>query len=309
MKTSTRILKYCIAFLIIPLNANTQPDTLKSIIEDTVSSSKVQGLHSVYASLGYGNNMVLASTVTTAQPYYYGSLVYGYKNSFYVSASSFHLPSYDPFMAYNVFGLSYSHCFNDWFDISLNASRFQVAAELTDTLFSSFFYTDASLGLDWKILYTKVSASGLFAETRSAYLQARNSRYFQTPEFLSGKAYISFDPYVNLVFGSLTKTVIDGETVIGISSPLRGSTSSGSTSGGGNGPGAGSGSTGTTTTNTTTTDYFGLMEADFGIPVALNIGNFTFEVEPGYILPLYSDPSIPSPEGFSMIMSCFIKIF
>jgi len=306
MKTYIRILKFITAFLIIPLNAHTQTDTLKSSITEAGTSTDVSSPHSVYASLGYGNNMVLASSVTTAQPYYYGSLVYGFKNALYVSASSFHLPSYKPFMAYNVYGLSYTHCFNDWLDIALNTSRFQVASELTDSLFSSFFYSDITVGLDWKILYTRLSAGALLAETNSSYFQIRNSRYLQTPEFMNGKAYISFDPYVNLVFGSLTKTVINGETVIGISSPLKGSSSSGSSSGGGNGPGSGSGST---TTATTINDYFGLMEADFGIPVALNIGNFTFEAEPGYILPLYSDPSIPSPEGFSLILSCFIKIF
>jgi hypothetical protein len=191
----------------------------------------------------------------------------------------------------------------------VNASRFQVSQELTDSLFSSFFYSDLTLGVDWKILYSKISLGAVIAETTSSYMQIRNSRYFQTPEFFNGKAYFSFDPYVNLVFGSLTKTVIDGETVIGISSPLKGSTSgSGSGSGSGNGQNSGSGST-TTTTTTTTSDFFGLMEADFGIPVALNIGNITIEAEPGYVLPLYTDPSIKSPEGFSLIMSCFIKIF
>lgn len=279
----------------------TQTDTLKASQNiENVSEAKKESPHSFYGSLGFGNNMVVASTITTVQPYYYGSLIYGFNNKFFISASTFHMPEFDAFIAYSAFGISYSNTFSSWFDISAGAYRYQVPEALTDTIFNSFFYSDLTLGVDWRILYSRITFGGILAETSTGYLQVRNSRYFQTPEFSNKKTFISFDPYINILMGSLTKTVINGETVIGINSPV-----GGNGSGTGHGSGSGSGSTSTSLT----TEYFGLMEIDFGIPVGLNLKNLTLEIEPGYVLPMYTDSAIPSPEGFTIMLNCFIKIF
>ena len=285
------------------LNTYGQAD-LSSVNEiyksDTVP--KKTSPHSIYASLAFGNNMVLASTVTTGQPYYYGSLIYGLSNDFFVSASTFHMPEFKSFITYSVLGLSYLHTFNSWFDISTGAYRFIVPKDLSDTLFSSFFYGDITFGVDWKLIYTQVSLSGILSDSDRGFLQVKNSRYFQTPEFFNNKAFISFDPYINLLMGSLTKTVTDGETIIGIDTPLRGK-------GRGNGSGDGSGTGPGSPPITQSTTFFGLMELDFGVPVGMNIGNVILEIEPGYVIPMYMDPEILSPEGFTIMISCFIKIF
>ena len=284
---------------VLPFNAFSQADTLSGKQTDgNDNETKKESPHSVYTSLGFGNNMVVASTITTVQPYYYGSLIYGFNNKFFFSASTFHMPEFEPFIAYSTFGVNYSNTFSSWFDISAGAYRYQVPEALTDTLFNSFFYSDLTLGVDWRILYSRISFGGILSETSTGYLQVKNSRYFQTPEFSVKKAYFSFDPYINMLMGSMTKTVINGETVIGINSPVSGN-------GSGSGRGGGSGSTSTTLTS----NYFGLMEIDFGLPVAFNIGNLTLEVEPGYVLPMYTDPEIPSPDGFTIMLNCFIKIF
>jgi hypothetical protein len=292
------------AFIISAQNACSQADSISAeqkIIPE--STSEKASDHSLYAGLGYGNNMVLASTVTTTQPYFYGSMIYGFKNKFYASASTFHLPSFDPFLAYSAFGLNYTHTFNSWFDISAGVYRYQISEQLSDTLFSSFFYGDFTLGVDWRLIYSRISFGAILSESSKGYLQIKNSRYFQTPEFFKGKAYISFDPYFNILMGSLTKTIVDGETVIGIDSPMRGGSGSGSGAGAGGGSGPGSSSTSQTTT------FFGLMEMDFGLPVGFNIGRLTLEAEPGYVIPMYTDPAIATPEGFTIMLNCLIKIF
>ncbi|MCK7541752.1 MAG: hypothetical protein MZV63_68120 [Marinilabiliales bacterium] len=69
-----------------------------------------------------------------------------------------------------------------------------MAESLRDTLFSNFTYADATLGFDWRILYSKISVGGLFSDGSQFYLQARNSRYFETPSFAKEKAFFSFDP-------------------------------------------------------------------------------------------------------------------
>jgi hypothetical protein len=215
-----------ISFLIFTIILSTseisaQTDLKTDSVPDA-NTGTTDSKHSIYASAGIGYNMVyMGTSLSQDKPYYSGGLIYGFNNELFASASTFHLDAYDPFLSFSTFSLIYNHTFNSWFDIALSASRYQVNKELTDTLFSSFFYVDATLGFDWKILYTKISAGTILAESSSLYCQLRNSRYFETPSFMSGKAYFSFDPYVNMLFGTLTETK-DGTTVI--TPPFRGKT-------------------------------------------------------------------------------------
>jgi hypothetical protein len=236
----------------------------------------------------------LGSTISQNQPYGYGNLTYGYKNQLYASASAVHLYGFNPFFAFYIGAINYSHVFNPWFDIAAGAYRYQVFLSLTDTLFSSFTYGELTLGFDWKLLYSKLSAGGLFSEEDQTYFQFRNSRYFQTPEFYKGKANISFDPYVNLLFGTLIEVETPTETSIVASSPGRKwkkNTPQG------------------TTTNTSYTKKFGIMEIDFGLPVALNTDFMTIEADVNYILPLYNNQVFQSPKGFVFMLSGFFRIF
>ena len=251
--------------------------------------------HSFYGSAGLGTNMVyMGSSISGDKPYYYAGLTYGFKEKLYASASTFHLEAFDQLLAFSTFGLNYSQTINSWFDISAGVSRYQVNNDLTDTLFSSFFYGDLTLGFDWKILYTKISTGGVFAESSGVYLQMRNSRYFQTPQFFSDKAYFSFDPYFNLLFGTLTETTSAEGTTTGVSRPFSPKKNSGRGSSG---------------TSSTTREFFSLMEVDLGMPVDFNMGRVTVEADPGFIIPLYSDTDPLNPKGFSFILSCFVKIW
>jgi hypothetical protein len=276
-----------------PFTALSQADStsLTGSSENETTESK----HALYAGLGYGNNMIyLGSTISQNNPYGYAALTYGYGNELFASVTSVHLTNFSPFMAFYAGTINYSHTFNSWFDISASFSRYQVANSLTDTLFNSFFYGDVVFGFDWKILYSKILVGGLFSEESRAYFQLRNSRYFQTPEFTSNDLYFAFDPYMNILFGSLTTM----ETTTGtktISSPPFGKHNSE-----------------TQTTTTTTTNYstkFGPMELDFGIPVSFNANKFVIEAEPGYVIPFYSDTDYTVLKGFVFTLSCYFKIF
>ncbi len=270
-----------------------------------VSKNKVNAIpdkkgspHSLYAGLGYGSNMIyMGSNVSQDKPFYSGSLTYGFNNEFFASASVKHLSAFDEFAAFSAFSVGYSHDFNSWFDMSLGLSRYQVNSALTDTLFSSFFYSYLTLGFDWKILYTTVSAGGLFSGSNSAYMSIKNSRFIKTPDFSDGNAYFYFNPYVNLLFGTLTKTVTSEGTTIGVSEPFSPKKISG---GGGNGSG---------TTTSTTTTFFSLMEVDLGLPAGFNIGKLSVEAEPGYVMPTYSDSDFQSPKGFTFLINIIYRIF
>jgi len=288
----------CLKFLsltlvIFPLVSSAQVDSLA--VNDgsvAIKSVKEESPHSLYAAIGWANNMnYLGAALSADKPMFSGSLTYVFKEEFFASLSGNHLAAFDPMVAFSTLSLSYTHDINAWFDVSAGLSRYQVNSELTDTLFNNFFYGSLALGLDWKILYTNISLGGIFSQSTGAFLQVRNSRYFETPAFLKGKTYISFDPYVNLIMGALTKTVSADGTSIGVSSPFRDSKLSGQGSG------------------ISTSSFFGIMEVDFGVPVGFNSGDLTVEVEPGYILVAYSDADIQSPKGFTLFLNIYYRIF
>jgi hypothetical protein len=257
---------------------------------------------SFYAGGGYGSNMIyLGSTMSQDNPYGYASLSYGFRNKLFATVSAVHLSAADPLAAFYIGSLSYSHPFNDWFDISAGLYRYQVDPSLTDTLFGSFNYGDLTLGFDWNILYTKISAGALFSEESQGFYQVRNSRYFQTPEFFGGKASISFDPYVNLMFGTLTEITSTDDTVFyySVSSPYR----QWRNKGGSTIPGS--------TVNTTYSynNKFGLLEIDLGLPIDFSTDFMTIGVEPSYVIPLYDDNFYPVAKGFVLSVISIFRIF
>jgi hypothetical protein len=255
------------------------------------NAAEKKNSHSLYGGAGFTSNMVyMGTSISQDKPVFSGSLTYGFKDKLYLSTSSFHLSAFDPFMAFHTISLNYSQTVNSWFDFSAGVTRYQVAPSLADTLFRSFVYGSATLGFDWKILYTKVSLGAVLSDETSAYLQLGNSRYLQTPQLLDGKAYVSFDPYINMLFGTLTRTKTSEGTTIGISQPFSSKKSEKNTS-------------------QSSTTFFGLTEIDMGIPVAFNMDRFTIEAEPGYIIPMYSDTELFNPEGFVFMVNCYVKIF
>ena len=284
-----------LALLFLSLNAISQTDTITvANVTDSTGIVEDSPRHSLFSGLGYGSNMIyLGSTISQDQPYGFAALTYGFKDELYVTASAIHLYERSPFLAFYNLSLNYSHVINTWFDYSLGIYRYQVAPSLADTLFSNFTYSDASLGVDWRLLYTRLSFGGILVKDGGSYLQIKNSRYFETPEFIGKKAYVSFDPYVNLLFGTLITT----ETTDGTST-----TTSGPGRPWGSGTGTGSGST-------SYTRHFGLMEADLGLPVALNSDRFTLEAEASYVFPVYTDTDYPGVKGFVFLLSFYFRIF
>lgn len=261
---------------------------------DTSGSSGKSSIHSFYAGTGYGSNLLyLGTTMSQDHGFGYASASYGLADKLYLSATGYTVSNFSPFTAFYSLGLSFSHAFNSWFDISTSLSRYNVAASLRDTLFSNFTYADATVGFDWRILYSKVSAGGLFAGEGQFYLQTRHSRYFETPSFAREKAFFSFDPYLNLLWG----TMVTAETTGGVTEttvspgyrPWRKYSQS-------------------TVPGTTYSKSFGLAEIDFGLPVAFSYDFFTFEVEPGYVIPLYSSEGSSGTKGFLLLATLFFRI-
>jgi len=273
------------------------PDTL-IYVADTLKADEKTSPHALYASAGFGSNMVyLGTTMSQDQPFGYAGLTYGLNNSLYVSLSATSISGIDPFISIYSGSLSYNHTFNSWFDISAGLYSYYVPPVLRDTLFGNFAYADLTGGIDWRFLYSKISVGTLIADQSQIYLQFRNSRYFQTGDFLRGKANISFDPYINFIAGtySTAETISGNDTVVSPVPPF--------------GKGRQRDQTDPTNSQTIYSRNFSMMELDFGLPVAINFDLFTFEIEAGYLLPLSSDPYLPSSEGFILLVSAYFRIF
>jgi hypothetical protein len=294
MKNNMPILKLSV-FCMLLIGQSLDAQIRESSVQTDSGSSDIKNdsPHSLFAGGGYGSNMIyLGSTISQDQPYGYASFSYGFKGELYSSLSAVHLSGKNPFAAFYIGSLTYSHTFNSWFDISAGLYRYMVVRSLTDTLFNNFTYSELSLGFDWKLLYTRISAGGLFSEDNQAYFQMRNSRYFQTPDFAGGKANVSFDPYINLLFGTITTVRRDGETsyYFSVSSHSRKWKQSGQGQ------------------QITYSDKFGILEIDFGLPVTLNADRFSFEAEPSYVVTLFDDSYYPGTKGFNFTFSVLIRI-
>lgn len=270
------------------------PDSLSqinSVYYSPSDSTENISKHSVYGAGGYGNNLVyLGSSISGNQHFCYASLIYGFNGEFYLSFSAFHLSNNKPFVPIYNESLSYSHVFNSWFDIAASFSGYQANKNWADTTFADFYYGDVTLGFDWKLIYTKLSFGGLLSDVNDYYFQVRNSRYFETPEFAHKKFSVSFDPYINTIFGGYSTEETVTTTVKKSASHFSWKKKNKDT---------------TTYTNSS----FGLLEMDFGIPVTLNSDHFSIETEAGYILPFHTDPELPDGKGFTLIISTYFIIF
>ncbi|MRS05003.1 hypothetical protein EG832_17575 [bacterium] len=294
-----RIQFYGVVFSLLLLAGafSVQAQTGSGDTSDSTGTDAGNNKHSFYAGTGYGNNLLyLGTTMSQDNGFGYLSASYGFADKLYLSATGYSVFNFSPITSFYSLGISFSQTFNSWFDISSSLSRYNVAESLRDTLFSNFTYADATLGFDWRILYTKFSAGGLFAGGGQFYMQIRNSRYFETPTFAGDKAFFSFDPYVNCLFGTmLTIHTSDGMTETTLSPGYKPWRKRGQVPG--------------PVPVTTYSKFFGAMEIDFGIPVAFSYDSFTLEIEPGYVIPLYSDEGASGTSGFLLSASLFFRIF
>jgi hypothetical protein len=250
--------------------------------------------YSIYGGAGWGNNLIyLGSTISGDHPYYSALLTLGLKNGLNISTTASHLSKTYPYVAFYSLSARYAHTVNSWFDYSTDISGFATPRSLQESLFSNFALLNLTTGFDWKLLYTKLTFSDMYSHGNGMYLQIINSHYFETSRFFKGKAFLSFDPDVNLLFGRLVKV----ESNTGISTL-------------GNAPlfVQFKKKHNTTTTTYTYSYVFGMMQTEFSLPVTLNFTNFILAAEPSYILPAYSNTDYPSQKGFSVTMSAYFRI-
>jgi len=290
---NTKLYALALLFFVLPVYSFCQADALlrSGKLTDSVIKPKAS-IHSLYAGAGYGSNMIyLGSTISGDKPFYAASLTYGFRNSFFITAATSHLKEFSPFLAFYNLSLNFSHTFNSWFDISADLAGYRSSDSMQDTLFSDFVFGDITTGFDWKIIYTRLSVGGLLSEDSRAFLQISNSRYFETPEFFHGKALVSFNPNINILFGKMVEIEITpGVYKYGSSPPFRHFKKN------------------LYTTIESYTYKYGLLDFEFSFPVTFSYDRFSIEAETSYILPAYTNSDYPVPGGFTFFLNAIIRI-
>jgi hypothetical protein len=279
-------------FLLIALLAVLSSYVIGQSRQTSDSTGSSDNIHSLYAGAGGGSNMIyLGSTLSGNKPFYAASLSYGYRNSLFVSASATHLSGMYPYAAFYNAGINYSHAFNSWFDISADIAGYKAASSLRDSLFYDFMYLNLTTGFDWKLIYTRVSFSEVVSQRQEFYLMISNSHYFETPPFMKGKAQISFNPDIDILFANLVSV----DSVAGTKTY-------------GNPPPFSHAKKKTTPGSESYSEKFGLMDLEFSLPVTLSLGRLSVELQPGWLLPIHSTPVYQEPEGFIFYLNIFYKI-
>ena len=271
-----------------------QSDTLSKPTNESETKEKSPAdIHSLYTGIGAGSNLIyLGTSISDNKPFYSASATYGYRNTLFASASASHINETTPYIAFYNLAINFTHTFNSWFDISSDIAGYKTAEPMQDSLFSDFTYLNLTTGFDWKILYTRISFSGIISEENGFFLQVSNSRYFETPEFFKGKALIYFNPDIDILFGNLISIEqASGSYKYGNAPPFSHARKKPANS------------------TDAVTEKFGLMDFQFSFPVTFNYGRFSLEAEASYLLPVYSDPYYPDSKGFTFYLNALVKIF
>lgn len=261
-------------------------DSVEVVAKPDSISKKIRA---VFFGLTYGNNSsFLGRYQTEILPYYSADISYKSKTGFWLSLMGYDIRNDAVFLDEVDAMAGWSMDLSKRVDASIYYTRYFFNGS-SGLIKSSVANTAAgSLGLDWGILYTKLTSYYIFGGANDFFLVLDNSRYIEFPHIFSRDDYISIEPKISVISG--TQTFVDTHYVNrgtplfehpGNSSAAHGKPMQG-------GPSV------TAVESARTT--FNILSYEFSLPVAYNTGNFSFELNGRYSIPvnlLEGDPSVP----------------
>lgn len=269
-------------------------DSLKAVIKtDSVKGPDAAETktRAFFAGLTYGNNSsYLGRYQTQILPYYSVDVSYKTKGGLWFSLVTYEIGGTTTLVDEIDLLAGWNFNLSERVDASLFYTRY-FFTETTDLLKSSVQNTtSASIGLDWGLLYSKISSNYIFGGANDFFLVFDNSRYIEFPQIFNGKDYFSIEPKVSIIGG--TQTFVESHMIsqgTPVSIPIGGGP------GGPRGRPAGGGSTSTTTAESSKTS-FNILSYEVSLPLAYTTGRFSFEVSGRYCKPvnlLEGDNSVP----------------
>lgn len=260
-------------------------DSVETLVESDSTTKKTRAL---FLGVTYGSNSsFLGRYQAEILPYYLADISYKSKTGLWLSLSAYDINDSRTFVDEVDVMAGWNIDLSKRVDASIFYTRY-FFTESTELIKASVSNTaTASLGLDWGILYSKMTGHYIFGGAHDFFLLIDNSRYIEFPEIFRKDDYLSLEPKISIISG--TQTFVDTHYV-NQGTPLIGRP--------GNGPpwsNPGSGGTAPSTVESSQTT-FNILSYEFILPVAYSIGNFSFEINGRYSIPvnlLEGDTSVP----------------
>lgn len=244
------------------------------------SDSTTKKTRTVFFGLTYGNNSSFLGRYQAARlPYYSADISYKSKTGFWLSTVAYNISNSLTFVDEVDVMAGWNANLSKRVDGSVYYTRY-FFTESTELIKSSVSNTlSASLGLDWKVLYSKISGHYIFGGASDFFVVMDNSKYFELPGLFHEEDYFSLEPKLSIIAG--TQTFVDSYYAErGV--PLTSTTNVGPSRGKANAPSSGAPTSGGEFVQTT----FNVLSYEFSLPVAYNTGRFSFEVMGRYSIPV-----------------------
>jgi hypothetical protein len=244
-------------------HAQTSPDTVSR------KSAWTIGLETADNSSFYGRN------TQTRYPYAAASLTWAHASGFWVSATSYQLFNTEDYIDETDLSVGYSFAISKRMNGNLSYSHFLFSENAPIVKSVTQNALAANTTLDWKYLYTSLTGSYFFGDSKDVIMQLDNSRYIGLNSLWKGKNPVGLDPKISITGGtqefSETYTVERkkkiGDVFDDVLNP-------------------GKGGNNNTTTETKTTHRFNVLSYDFHLPLVVMLGNFELEPAWRYSVPV-----------------------
>lgn len=277
------------AFSIAPEAITANRVVSDSVVTPPASDSAQAKSRAVFFAVNYGNNSsFLGRYQAEVLPYYSADISYMSKTGFWLSLMTYEINNSATFIDEVDLIAGWNMNLSRRLDASVYYTRYFFTGS-TELIKASVANTGTvSLGADWGFIYSKVSANYIFGGASDFFIVIDNSRYMEVPRIFSKNDYLSFEPKISIISG--TQTFVDTH-YINQGTPLFIPTGGGPSSG--RRPGSGSGPAPTAESSET---IYNILSYEFSLPIAYNTGNFSFEINGRYSIPvnlLEGDPSVP----------------
>lgn len=243
----------------------------------------------LFFGLTYGNNSsFLGRYQTEVLPYYSADISYKSKAGLWLSLLAYDIYNSNAFVDEVDLMAGWNNNLSKRFDASVFYTRY-FFTESTESIKASVANTaTGALGLDWRLLYSKISAHYIFGGTHDFFVVIDNSRYIEFPGILHKEDYLSLDPKISMIWG--TQTFVDTHYM------NRGTPLIDAPGGGPSPPRGKPGSGGSPSTSESFQTTFSALSYEFILPVSYNTGQFSLEISGRYAIPvnlLEGDTSVP----------------
>lgn len=261
----------------------------KDSLYSPLAADSVQAERLWILGASWGNNSsFLGRNQSERLPFYSTDLSYISKKGFWLSAIAYQVVNTTSFVDEVDLTAGWAFTLSSRLDAALYYSKFFFSPESTLLKSTTGNALSGHLGLDWNLVYSRLTTTATFGGSTDFFLILDNSRSFGTGKLLHKADSLVIEPKFSILAGTqhfvethMTSSPAPDVSPIGL--PGRPA-----------GPGGG----GTTQTETTTSS-FSVLNYEVSLPITYSINNLSLEVVPRYAIPVNQlEGSVQEPQLF-----------